>query len=125
MQAGRLMQKIVTRAAKEPDFEGIVTGDARDGADDIAQRTCNLLGVTCQVMRVRSGMEPFHVRAKARNQKVVDKADRMFALMGPGPDSRGTSDAVERAVRKGIPVDVFRTSTGQWGSPSDSSRPST
>jgi len=124
MKAGRLMQNIVTRAAKEPDFEGIVTGDAQ-GADHIADVTCALFGVKCQVMRVRSGPEEFHIRAKARNQKIVDKADRMFALMGLGRDSRGTTDAIERALRKGIPVAVYRTSTGLWESLNDSSKPST
>ena len=45
-------------------------------------------------------------RYHSRNQRIVDAADEMFALVAPDCHG-GTEDAIDRAKRKGIPVTLL------------------
>ncbi len=45
-------------------------------------------------------------RYHARNQRIVDLADEMFALVAPSRRG-GTEDAIWRANRKGIPITIL------------------
>ena len=105
------MLGIVTRLTKREDFEGVVTGGA-PGADTLAEQACGVLGVPCEVLRPKKGPEPFAVRAKARNTRIVEKVDMLIALYAPGPRSPGTTDTVTKARQKGIPVHVWHE--GKW-----------
>jgi hypothetical protein len=105
------MRAIVTRWMQKPDFEGVVSGGA-PGADSLAKEVCDELGVRCLEYKPKRGPEPFWVRAKARNTKIVDKVAALVALYGSGPKSPGTFDTETKARQKGIPVFVWHD--GRW-----------
>lgn len=48
-----------------------------------------------------------------RNQVVIDRVDMFYAFHTNRPSSRGTKDAVKRAIKKGIPTIEFDQRTGQ------------
>lgn len=105
------MRIIVTRASHQKGFEGIVSGGA-SGADSLAKTACDELHIKCVVYPPKPGPEPFWQRAKTRNQKIVDRSDMLIAVFAPGPRSPGTSDTIERALTKGIPLHVWHE--GRW-----------
>jgi hypothetical protein len=105
------MRAIVTRASRQPDFEGVVSGGA-PGADSLAKEAADELRVRIVELPPEPGPEPFRERAFARNQKIVDKAGMLIAVFAPGPRSPGTSHTVSRALAKGIPVHVWHA--GRW-----------
>lgn len=109
--AFKRMLRIVTKLAQDPGFSGIVSGGA-DGADHLAELAATALGVKAKIFKPEGGSEPFAVRAKARNQRIVDHADMVIAIYAPGPRSPGTSDTVQRARTKGIPIHIWHE--GRW-----------
>lgn len=111
LHAFTLMMATVTRLAQKPGFEGIVSGGA-PGADTLAKQACQLLGVKLLELKPKAGREPFAVRAKARNTKIVEKAALVVAFYGPGDLSPGTSDTLMKARAAGLPTFVWHN--GSW-----------
>jgi len=111
LHAQRLMMATVTRLAKDPELEGIVSGGA-PGADTMAKWAATLLGVKFLELKPRSGPEPFAVRAMARNTRVVSKAAKVVAFFAPGDPSPGTSDTLTKARLAGKPTFSWRN--GSW-----------
>lgn len=116
VRAWLLALNVVTRLAKQPGFEGIVSGGAR-GADTLAKDACVVLGVKILELKPAGGREPFWVRAQARNQKIVNKVAKtkgqVVALFAPGPRSPGTSDTIERAKAAGLKTFIHEWVEGQ------------
>lgn len=85
-----------------PRVSAIVTGDAK-GADRLAARWARERGIPTIVFRADWAR---HGRAAGpiRNQEIVDAADAMVAFWDG--TSRGTKDAIQRARKKGIPVEI-------------------
>lgn len=110
-----LVLKVVTRLVTQHGEDlSIVSGGAR-GADTLAMDAAEMLGIPKsrrKEITPRPGPESFAFRAKARNTKIVEKADMVIALFGPGRRSPGTTDTVTKAKAKGIPVHVWHE--GQW-----------
>jgi hypothetical protein len=110
-----LMLKVVTRLATEHgDKLGIVSGGAK-GADTLAMDAAKMQGLPKRRLKeipVPSGPSPFGERARSRNTKIVEKAQMVIAIFGPGTRSSGTSDTVSKALAKGIPVHVWHE--GRW-----------
>ena len=86
-----------------PDM--VVSGGAR-GADTIAADVADELDIPVTVYRPEWNR---HGKSAAfiRNQQIVDAATEMAAFFGPSGPTPGTSDAIERAQAKGIPVHIF------------------
>jgi len=87
----------------------IVSGDA-PGPDSWAEEAAAEYGR--EVHLIRPGLDGARSQGQltrryhARNQRIVNLADEMMALVAP--DRRGgTEDAIRRAQRKGIPVTLL------------------
>ena len=86
----------------------VITGGAR-GPDQWAEEAARSRGLAVVVYKpdlegVRARWEAAD-RHYARNQLIVDEADRIIAFVAP--DRRGgTEDTIRRAVRVGKPVEV-------------------
>jgi len=111
VQALQFMLRVITRLAKDPDFVGIVSGEAK-GADTYAKEAAKILGVRYEGFTVNPGRESFATRAKWRNDRIVQHASGVVAVFAAGPRSRGTSDTVAKAKAAGLPVHVFHE--GHW-----------
>jgi hypothetical protein len=110
------MLKIVTRLLQSDPELSIVSGGAR-GADTLAMQAGQFLGIPKKrLLEIPVPPAPrsqsFAERAKGRNTKIVDKADRLIALFADGPRTSGTQDTVTKALAKGIPVHVLHQ--GKW-----------
>jgi predicted Rossmann fold nucleotide-binding protein DprA/Smf involved in DNA uptake len=87
----------------------IISGGA-PGPDSWAQEAAHRYGRKIQV--IRPDLEGARTQGQvtrryhARNQRIVDLADEMLALVAPSRRG-GTEDAIRRAQRKGIPVTVL------------------
>jgi hypothetical protein len=82
----------------------LVSGGAR-GVDTLAERAAHDFGVPIEVYRPdwkRYGSGA----GFRRNATIVERADEMLAFYGP-TRTAGTTDSVNRALAKGIPVRVF------------------
>lgn len=115
-----LMLKTVARLGRNYDLAGITSGGA-DGADSMARDVAELMEVPFKEFPVLKGPGTFAQRAFARNSQIVARADRLIAFFGPRV-TRGTTDTIEKALAKGIPVhSLYR---GHWydGLPPDNSR---
>lgn len=109
-----LMLKVVTRLVTEHPDLTIVSGGAK-GADTLAMDAAEMLGVPAKkrkVIPVPDGTGSFRDRALGRNTKIVEKAEMLIAIFGPGRRSGGTSDSVRKAQARGIPVHVWHE--GRW-----------
>ena len=87
----------------------IVSGGAA-GPDTWAEEAAQKYGLTVWVFHpdlegARSQGQVTR-RYHSRNQRIVDAADEMFALVAPDRHG-GTEDAIDRAKRKGIPVTLL------------------
>ena len=111
LHAFQLMMATITRLAKDPELEGIVSGGA-PGADSLAKQCAGMLGVRFLEIKPRSGPEPFRQRAMDRNTRVVKKAAKVVAFFAPGDPSPGTSDTVTKARLELKPTYVWRA--GSW-----------
>jgi hypothetical protein len=111
LHAFQLMMATITRLAKDPELEGIVSGGA-PGADSLAKQCAQMLGVKFLEIKPRSGPEPFRQRAMDRNTRVVKKAAKVVAFFAPGDPSPGTSDTVTKARLALKPTYVWRA--GSW-----------
>ncbi len=92
-----------------PEGTVIVSGGA-PGPDTWAEEAASKYGRGMRVFRPdfkgAHSQGQLTRRYHARNQRVVDLADEMFALVAS--DRRGgTEDAIRRAQRKGIPVTLL------------------
>ena len=47
-----------------------------------------------------------------RNDWMMSESDELIALFAPGPRTPGTSDAIECARRRGLPIHVYHE--GEW-----------
>lgn len=111
VQAFQLSLSIITRLAQDPEFEGVVSGEAA-GADSLAKTAAKMLDVGYRGFPVKPGQEPFWVRAKRRNSEIVAHSAMVIALYAPGPRSNGTTDTVTKARAAGIPVHIYHE--GRW-----------
>lgn len=112
-----LVLKVVTRLVTEHGDQLHIVSGAAQGADTLAMMAAKMLGMPESRLKeipVPSAprSQSFAQRAKGRNTKIVDKADLLIALFGPGARSRGTTDTVTKALSKGIPVHVWHA--GRW-----------
>lgn len=99
------VEAIRAQIAQLPPGVLLIHGASATGADAIADRIARQLGIA--VERFPAEWNRYGKRAALmRNQEMVDRADRLIAF--PAADSRGTTDAIARARKKGIPVDIFR-----------------
>jgi predicted Rossmann fold nucleotide-binding protein DprA/Smf involved in DNA uptake len=87
----------------------VVSGGA-PGPDTWAEEAAQRYGRDARIIRPK--LEGTHSQGQVtrryhtRNQRIVDLADEMFALVAP--DRRGgTEDAIRRAQRKGIPITLL------------------
>lgn len=113
VQAFQLSLSIITRLAQDPEFEGVVSGEAA-GADSLAKTAAKMLDVPYKGYPVKPGPEPFAYRAKRRNGEIVAKSSMVIALYAPGPRSPGTTDTVTKAKTAGLPVHIYHE--GRWSS---------
>lgn len=110
-----LMLKIVGRLMAEHGSELTLVSGGAKGADTLAMDAAEMLGLPAKrrkVIPVPDGAAPFRDRALGRNTKIVDKADMLIAVFGPGRRSSGTSDSLRKAIAKGIPTHVWHE--GRW-----------
>ena len=101
-QADRLVAQL-------PEGTAIISGGA-PGPDSWAEGAARKFGRDMRVIRpdleaARSQGQRTR-RYHARNQRIVDLADEMFALVAPDRMG-GTEDAIRRAQRKGIPITLL------------------
>jgi len=92
--------------AELPEGSVIISGGA-PGPDRWAEEAARKYGREMRVIHpdleeVRSQGQRTR-RYHVRNQRIVDLADEMFALVAPNRRG-GTEDAIRRARRKGIPI---------------------
>jgi hypothetical protein len=91
----------------------VLVGDCKTGVDRFVTDYFNR--ESTQVKVFQADWEYYRARGNVkaagpvRNQKMIDEADALIAF--PGPDSKGTHDAIRRAKAKGIPV--FITPIGE------------
>jgi hypothetical protein len=95
--------------ARLPANTVIVSGGA-PGPDTWAEEAARKYGLAIQIFRpnlvdVRSQGQATR-RYHGRNQRIVEAADELFALVAPNRRG-GTEDAIKRATRKGIPVTLL------------------
>ena len=109
-----LVLGILTRLTAREGFEGIVSGGA-EGADTMAADAAKMFEIKCVVYRPDRTKEPFWVRAKKRNAKIVKKLGTdgwVVALFAPGPRSPGTTDTIEKARAAGLQTHIYHE--GKW-----------
>ena len=113
LKAVNRMRSIVGQLAAKYEGDLLVISGGAVGADKLAEDACDLLKVKFKEVEIKPGREPFAERAKARNTRLVEKADMLVAVFAPGPRSPGTSDTLRKAIAKPIPVHVYHE--GRWG----------
>ncbi len=106
----RIDRETVDRlVAQLPEATVIISGGA-PGPDTWAEECAQKYGRRIRVIRpeLDGAVSQGQVtrRYHARNQRIVDLADEMFALVAPDRIG-GTEDAIRRAHRKGIPVTLL------------------
>lgn len=94
----------------------IVHGSAT-GADTLAENAARTLqieynGIPARWNKYRA-LGNYKAAGPIRNQIVVDRSDMLFAFHTDITTSRGTADAVRKAIKKGIPVTEFDQKTGE------------
>ncbi len=102
------------RLAALPADACVMQGGAA-GADNIAYRFCLDKGLKYQTYRPAI-TRPSPQRYHERNDRMLDQADLVLAFWDGR--SRGTGSVIEKAQRRGIPVEVIssrRTPTGDPG----------
>jgi predicted Rossmann fold nucleotide-binding protein DprA/Smf involved in DNA uptake len=101
-------QTVVDLVGRLPSGSVIVSGGA-DGPDTWAAEEAEARGLQTIIHLPEGGPSATRWAATekfyARNQKIVDDADCVFALVDPSRKG-GTEDTIRRATRKGIPVTI-------------------
>ena len=107
-----LVERVIERRLWAGDF--IVIGDAPAGVDLFAWEYLKRQGIhRAHWQREIARWKEFGIPAgHERNGRMLRDADELIAIYAPGPLTRGTTDAVEQALAKGIPVHVYHE--GQW-----------
>jgi predicted Rossmann fold nucleotide-binding protein DprA/Smf involved in DNA uptake len=106
----RIDRETVDRLVAQLSEGTVVVSGGASGPDMWAEESAQKYGLRVRVIRpeLDSAISQGQVtrRYHARNQRIVDLADEMFALVAS--DRRGgTEDAIRRAQRKGIPVTLL------------------
>lgn len=87
-----------------PQVKIVVSGGAK-GADKLAEKAADELGLVCEVHR--ADWKRFGKGAgPVRNTAIVESAEAVLAFLMPG--SRGTLDTLRKAQKKGLPLWVVR-----------------
>lgn len=88
-----------------PDGRNSVLSGGANGADDLAERWADESGMTCDIYEA-----DWDAHGKAagpiRNQQMAQDADALIAFWDG--KSRGTKDMIEKAVRAGLEIHVYR-----------------
>lgn len=88
----------------------VVTGDAR-GADRMSYEIARVLGIRREMKRADKSLGvPGLFLRNGEIVKVIDAG--LMAFFAPGKLSHGTTDTVQRALRKGLPVHAYQD--GRW-----------
>ena len=90
--------------ASFPDVKVVISGGAK-GADALAERAAEDLGLECEVFRADwkrygRGAGPM------RNTMIVENSDAILAFLLPG--SRGTLDTLKKATKRGLRLWVIQ-----------------
>ena len=100
----------VERLVAELSADTVIVSGGASGPDTWAEEAARKHGLAVHVFRpdlegVRSQGQVTR-RYHNRNQRIVDAADELIALVAP--DRRGgTEDTIRRAERKGIPITIL------------------
>ena len=113
-----LVTRILRRLADRDDVERVNVGDAPSGVDALVLECFE--GDELLEHRPSSWLRVYEARWREegkraghnRNAWMIYESDELIALFAPGPRTPGTSNAVECARRKGIPVHIYHE--GQW-----------
>jgi len=113
-----LVQRILLRLARREDVERVNVGDAPSGVDRLVlecfeqdERLEDKPSSWLRVYEARWAEEGKRA-GHNRNDWMISESDELIALFAPGPRTPGTSNAVECALRRGIPVHVYHE--GRW-----------
>jgi hypothetical protein len=89
----------------------VIAGGAR-GADKLAERACDELGIPCDVYPAE--WKKFgRAAGPIRNRQMLDlKPDHVLAFHDDLNSSKGTKDCTQEATRRGIPVGLWRSEGG-------------
>lgn len=125
-----LVRRVTERLLDSYDWLWVVSGRSPGGGvDTFIREACEGLGAHMCPSPPVGGVLPcygesqFHFYERvptaqnreayfARNTLIARDSNILFALYAPGPKSRGTTDTVEKALRRPIPVHIYHE--GQW-----------
>lgn len=117
----RVMRRLHDRA----DVERVNVGDAPSGVDRHVAEIFD--GDTTFEDKPIGWLETYKARwaiegkraGHNRNGWMISESDALIALFAPGPRTPGTSNAVDHARRKGIPVAIYHEGTWEGDSLGD------
>lgn len=110
--------RVVDRLIDRGDVERINVGDAPSGVDaqvaeylEVGPRADEVPSSFWKVYEARWDVEG-KPAGHNRNAWMISESDELIALFADGPKTPGTSNAVECAKRRGIPVHEYHE--GRW-----------
>jgi hypothetical protein len=111
------VERVMRRVVKRWPHCIIRVGDAKRGVDFMVGHQATRWGKWPDVQECHWPPSPSTKQqrwqaAHERNGRVIRDADRLIAIYAPGPKSPGTTDCVDQAIAKGIPVDIYHE--GHW-----------
>lgn len=94
---------ILSWMEKNGPIDSIISGGA-SGVDSLAERFAKKHKI--EIMVYSPDWKRGEEAPKMRNTLIVEASQRILAF--PTKDSRGTWDSVNKAKKKGIPVEIFK-----------------
>lgn len=84
----------------------IFVGDCPSGVDAVTSDFATDNRITC-IVHEAAWEQYGRAAGPIRNKSLMERATRVFAFPKSGAKNRGTTNAVNQAKKKGIPVEVF------------------
>ena len=107
----RFVEKVVARLLERGDF--IIIGDAASGVDLFAWDYLRTYAPPDRWWReIADWHELGKVAGHIRNGHMIENAEQLVTIFADGLRSAGTSDCLNQAARKGIPIYVYHQ--GHW-----------
>lgn len=113
-----LVERIVHRLMDRPDVERVNVGDAPSGVDamvlevtEAGPRADEKPSSWLRIYEARWEVEGRRA-GHNRNAWMISESHELIALFAPGPRTPGTTNAVECARRRGIPIRIYHE--GVW-----------
>lgn len=113
-----VVEQVLMRLHDRPDVDRVNVGDAPSGVDYMVHECFESMEYFedrpsdwLRIYEARWEIEGTRA-GHNRNTWMVSESDALIALFADGPRTPGTSNAVENARRKGIPVYIYHE--GRW-----------